>query len=94
MPSKSRRGKGKYSFQGKKKGRPSHLTTPAQQSAVAQVSEPTVQSKESVPVASVPSSAAKQAAFHYPQISAELRTIGILAVVMVGILVVLYFVLP
>lgn len=95
MPGKSRHGKGKYSFQGKKKkGRPGHFPVSAQRPVVAQVHEPVSTPQESIPAAvSVPAAEAKQAKLRYPQMASELRMIGILAVVMVVILVVLYFAL-
>ena len=94
MPDKSRRERVKYSAQGKKKkGRPSRPTTLAQQPAVAQTHEPASSPKVPVAPASVPTPMAKPAAVHYPYIAAELRTIGILAGIMLIVLVVLALVL-
>ena len=94
MPGKSRRRKGKYSFQSKrKKGRPGHPAVIAQQPAVAQTDEPVSSPKVPVPSASVPTLMAKTAAVRYPYIATELRNIGILAGIMLIILVVLALVL-
>lgn len=94
MPSKSRHSRRKYSIQSKrKKGRPSHPTLLTQQSAVAQTHEPAPPPKVSVPSASVPTPMAKPAAARYPYIAAELRTIAILAGIMLIILTVLALVL-
>jgi len=94
MPSKSRHRKGKYSTQSKrKKGRLSHPTVAAQQQAVAQAhEEPAPRSNVPAPPASVPTSMVKQAAVRHPYIARELRTIGILAVIMLVILIVLAFI--
>jgi len=94
MPGKSRRRRGKYSFQGKKKkGRPSRPTILTQQPAVAQTAEPVSSPSVSVPSASVPTPMAKPAAVQYPYIATELRTIGILAGIMLIVLIVLALVL-
>ena len=94
MPDKSRRGRGKYPIQSKKKkGRLSRPTMLAQQPAVAQTNEPVSSPKRSVPSASVPAPRAKPAAVRYPYIATELRTIGILAGIMLLVLTVLFLVL-
>ena len=90
MPGKSRRRGGKYSPQSKKgKGRSSRPAVLAQQPAVAQTHEPVSSPDASVPSAGVPTPMAKPAAVRYPYIATELRTIGILAGVMLIVLVVL-----
>ncbi len=95
MPGKSRRGRGKYSPQSKKrKGRPSRPSVLAQQPAVTQTHEPVSSPDASVPSAGVPTPMAKPAAVRYPYIATELWTIGILAGVMLIVLVVLARVLP
>jgi len=94
MPGKSRRRRGKYSGQTKKKeGRPSRPTSVSQQPAVAQT-------QQSIPYAEVPSHPAggpapttKLAVGRYPYIATELVTIGILAGIMLVILAVLASVL-
>ena len=94
MPGKSRHRRGKYSIQSKKKkGKPSRLTMLAQQQAVAQTHEPVSSPIVSVPLVSVPAPVAKLAAIRYPYIATELRTIGILAGIMLIVLVVLALVL-
>jgi len=90
MPGKSRSRRGKYSPQSKKKkSRPSRPTIPAQQPAVAQTHEPVSSPKVSVPSASVPTPMAKPVAVWHPHIATELRTIGIIAGIMLIVLVVL-----
>jgi len=90
MPGKSRRKRGKYSSPSKKKksrvGRPAAV---AQQPAVAQ----THQSVSSPSVSAPPAPVTKPAAVHYPYIATELRTIGILAGIMLIVLTVLALVL-
>ena len=92
MPGKSRRKRGKYSIQSKKKGRPSRPRLPAQQPAVAQTREPVSSPDMSAPSASAAAPTAKPIAVRYPYIATELRTIGILAGIMLIILIVLAFV--
>ena len=92
MPGKSRRKKGKYSFQTKiKKRRPSHPATLTQQPAIIPTHEAVPSPKVSVPSAKVPAPMTKLA--EYPYIATELRTIAILAVIMLIALVVLALVL-
>ncbi|MFC1933025.1 hypothetical protein ACFLXU_05300 [Chloroflexota bacterium] len=89
MPGKSRR-KRKYSIQSKK--RKSGLDRPtvlAQQPAVAPTHEPVSSPDVSVSSAKVPAPMAKPATVQYPYIATELRTIGILAVIMLIVLIVL-----
>jgi len=94
MPGKSRRGRGKYSIQSrKKKGRPRRPAMLAQQPAAVLTSEPVSSPKVSVPSASVPTPMAKPSLVWYPYIATELRTIAILAGIMLTILVVLALVL-
>ena len=94
MPGKSRRRRGKHSFQSKKKkGRPYRPAIVAQQPAVAQTHEPVSSPSVPLPSASVPSPVVKPAAIWYPYIATELRTIGILAGIMLIVLVVLALVL-
>ncbi len=94
MPGKSRRRRGKYSTQSKrKKGTLSRPTVVVQQQAVAQAHEPAPLPNMSASPAGVPTPMAKQAAIRYPYIATELWTIGILAVIMLIILVVLALVL-
>ncbi|MFC1939536.1 hypothetical protein ACFLXO_02480 [Chloroflexota bacterium] len=90
MPGKTRRKKGKHSAQGKRKVDGSRqAVTLSQQPAAAKGNEPVSSTKMSPPSASVPAPAAKPQGVRYPYISAELRTISILAVIMLVILVVL-----
>ncbi len=94
MPGKSRSRKGKYSAQGKKKkGRTGRPTMLAQQPATAQTHESVSSPKVPVAPVSVPTPMVKPAAISYPYVAAELRTIGILAGIMLIVLVVLALVL-
>ena len=94
MPGKSRHRRGKYSVQSKKKkSRPNRPTTLAQQPVVAQSDEPVSSSVVPVPSASVPTPMAKPATVGHLYIATELRTISILAGIMLVILVVLALVL-
>ena len=94
MPGKSRRGRGKRLPLSKKRKSRRHFLAPvAQQQAVAQTYEPVSRPSGSAPLASVPIPMAKLAAVRYPHIVTELRTIGILAGIMLIILAVLALVL-
>jgi len=94
MPGKSRHGKGKHSFRSKKKKDGlSHRAMLAQQPAVAQTHEPVSSPSVSAPSVSVPTPMAKPAAVRYPYIATELRTIVILAAIMLIVLAVLASVL-
>ncbi len=90
MSGKTRRKRGKHSAQSKRKiDRSNHPTALPQQPAVAKINEPVSPIKIPLPSASVPAPMAKPQAVRSPYISAELRTIGILAVIMLVILIVL-----
>ncbi len=94
MSDKSRHSRGKHSAQSKKKKSKSiHPTTLAQQPAVTQTHESVSPAKVPVTPVSVPTPVAKPATVSYPHVAAELRTIGILATIMLIILVVLASVL-
>ncbi len=94
MTGKSRRGKGKYSIQSKKKkGRSRRPPMLAQQPAAAQTPEPASSPKVPVPSTRVSAPMAKSALVRYPYIATELRTSVILAGLMLIVLVVLALVL-
>jgi len=94
MSGKSRSRKGKYSAQNKKgKGSPSLPTRLAQSSAAAQTHESGSSSGIPVAPARVPISMAKPVAISHPYVAAELRTIAILAGIIIIVLVVLALVL-
>ena len=93
MPSKSRRKRDKHSIQSKKKGGPSRLSVPAQQPAATQTHEPVSSPDVSAPSIRVAVPKTKPIAVRYPYIATELRTIGILAGIMLVVLVVLALVL-
>jgi hypothetical protein len=86
MPSKSRRRRGKYSApRGKKKGIISRPPATVQQQTVTQA-------KKAVPVVHPPTSTIKPAILQHTNVATELRTIAILAGIMLIILIVLAFV--
>ena len=93
MPGKSRR-RGQYSIQSKK--RRGKLSRPAiaEQPAVAQNHKPIARPNTSVPSASAPTPMVKLSDIRYPYIATELRTIGIMAGLMLAVLVMLALVLP
>ena len=88
MSGKSRHGKGKRFFQSKKsKSRRSPQAIVAQRQPIPQTHETVA------PSVSAPTPMPTQTATRYPYILTELRTIGILAGIMLAILVVLAVVL-
>jgi len=90
MPSKSRRHRGKQPVQSKrKKGRPSRPTTPLQPPVEARVEKPVASPEVKVPSVITPAPVTRPAVISYPYVTAELRTIGILAGVMLIVLIVL-----
>ncbi len=94
MPGKSRHGRGKYlPKSGKKKGKHDRSAMLVQSPAVTQNHEPVPSPDVSVPSARVPTPVVKPAVGQYPYIAAELRTIGILAIIMLIVLTVLALVL-
>ena len=94
MPGKSQRGRRKYSIQGKKKkGGLSRPTVLTQQPALVQTAEPVSGPNKSASSASMPIPTPKVAVVQYPHVATELRTIGILAGVILAILAILALVL-
>ena len=94
MSGKSQRSKGKHSFQSrKKKDKLKHLATVTQQPVANRVHEPVSSPEVSVPSVNLPARTEKIAAVRYPSIAIELRTIGILAGIMLTGLVVLALIL-
>ena len=94
MPSKSRHGRRKHSFQGKKKkGRRSPPGVVAQRQVVTETHKPVAPPKVAAPSASAPAQMPTLTAVRYPYILTELRRIGILAGIVLAILVVLALVL-
>ena len=90
MSGKSRRSRGKHSFQSrKKKGRLASSTITAQQPAITKAHEPVAPSKVAAPAASMPTSKPAPTVVRYPFIATELRRIGILAGIVLVILVVI-----
>ena len=93
MPSKSKRKRGKHQPSKKGKSRQRFAATTTPQAAVTATLEPVAPAEVSVPSESVPTPVAKPPVTRYPYIATELRTIGILAGIMLIILVVLFFTL-
>ena len=93
MHGKSRHGRGKRLPQSKKRKSKRHFLATVAQQAVAQTQVPVSRPKVSAPSASVPTPMAKLAAVRYPHVATELRTIGILAGIMLIILIILALVL-
>ena len=90
MPGKSRRGKGKRLPQSKKRKTRQRFSPPVvQHQAVAQTREPVSRPGVSALSVSVPTPVAKLAVARYPHIATELRTIVILAGIVLIILIVL-----
>jgi len=95
MPGKSKQKRGKrHQAHGKKGKSRRHFEAPVvQQSAVTETGEHVSQPGTPAPSVSTPGPLAKPTAFRYPYMATELRTIGILAGVIITILIVLSFVL-
>ena len=94
MPSKSRRHRGKYSVQSKKKeGRPSRPASLVQRPVATHAEELVSSTEVTAPAVSAPAPVAKPTGLSYPYIVGELRTIGIVAGIMLIVLVVLALVL-
>jgi len=94
MLGKSRHGRRKRSFQGKKKkGRRSPPGVVVQRQADIQIDKPVAPPRVVTPSASAPTPMPVLTTVRYPYILTELRRIGILAGMMLAILVVLALVL-
>ena len=93
MPGKSKRKKGKHHPSKKGKSRQRFAATTPQQAAITETLESVAPAKVSAPSESVPTPVAKPPITRYPYIATELRTIGILAGIVLIILVVLVFTL-
>ena len=96
MAGKSKRKRGKHVPVKKGKSKQRSMATVTQQSAVAAAPEavPRQEAPITVPKPSTPLPAAQNASPRYTYITDELRTIGILAGIMLIILVILFYVLP
>ncbi len=94
MPGKSRHRRGRHSVPStKKKGRSSRPSLLARPPIVTETHEPPSTPDVSLPSVSVPAPTVKPAAFRYPYMATELRTIGILAAIMLIVLAALAVVL-
>jgi len=94
MTGKSKHKRGKHRPQSRKRGTRQHFAaTTTQQPAVTEARESIPHPDVPTPLASVPTRLTKPIATRYPHIATELRTIGILAGIMLIILVVLSLIL-
>ena len=94
MPGKSRHKKGKYHPQSRKGKSRHHVAAATQQPAVPEPRESVGRPAVPAPSPGAPTAPARRTAVRYPYIATELRTIGVLAGIMLVILVVLFLVLP
>lgn len=93
MPGKSRRRRGKPSYRSKERiGRPEQPVAPAREPSAAKTVAPVASPHVSVKPVRAPASTAKSV-FQHTHIATELKTIGILAGIMLVILVGLALVL-
>jgi len=94
MPDRPRHKRGKHIVQSKKrKDRLSHPTPLASKAGAVQTEEAISPPAARSPSTNAPTPMPEPAVIRYPYISAELRTIGILAVIMLILLIVLASVL-
>ncbi len=94
MPGKTRRKRAKLSGQSKKKrARQNQLAAAARQPVATQAQKPVPPSDISVSPVTEPAPTVKVSVIRHPFIVSELRTIGILAAVMLVVLIVLGLVL-
>jgi len=93
MPGKSRRKRSKEAQRRKIDVR-QRPTTAAQMPVTPQPGESVAQPEASPPPVIVPRQTTTTQTIRHPYIASELRTIGILAGIMVIVLVILYFALP
>ncbi len=95
MPGKSGRKRGKYSQPApKKKSRPIRPAVTAEQATVAQEQQPVDHPRVPVPKVEVPVATTKPIAVEHPFVATELRTIGVLAAIMLTVLVLLSIFMP
>ena len=92
MPGKSRRKRGKHVQPGKTRSR-QHTGPAAQVKAASRTPEPVFRNTAAPRDTAVTRPSASPGVIQHPYITSELRTIGILAALMITILFVLYIVL-
>ncbi len=92
MPGKSRRKRGKHIQASKTRSR-QHAGPAAQVQATSKTPEPVFRNTAAPRDASVTRPSASPGVIQHPYITSELRTIGVLTVIMIIILFVLYIVL-
>jgi hypothetical protein len=92
MPRKSRKRRGKYAYQDKKRTQAPAVTT-TESPVAAHTDKPATPPPETAPPVSVPTPAPTPIVARYPYIGGELRRIGILAGIMIAVLVILSLVL-
>ena len=94
MPGKPKHGKGKYSFQSKKKkAKPGPASRIAQQPVTIQTEESAPQPSAPTPSIHTPPAMVIPTAARYPFIAIELRTIGVVAGIMLAVLILLAVIL-
>jgi hypothetical protein len=95
MPSKSRRKRGKHSFQGKKrKGKLTPAAIATGSLVASEIHAPDTPPPASVPQVSAPAPKTAPATSAYPYVTSELKRIGIIAAIMLAVLITLSQVLP
>lgn len=95
MPSKSRRKRGKHSFQGKKrKGKLTPAPIASEAPVASQTHTPAAPSPVSASPVSAPAPKTVPATSGYPYVASELKRIGIIAAIMLAVLITLSQVLP
>jgi hypothetical protein len=95
MPSKSRRKRGKHSFQGKKrKGKLTPAPMATEAPLAGQTNMPAAPPPVSAPSVSAPVPKTAPAISGYPNVAGELKRIGIIAAIMLVALAILSRVLP
>ncbi len=95
MSSKSRRKRGKHSFQDKKrKGKLTSASIATEAHVVTEPHAPATSPPASAPQVSTPAPKIAPATSEYPYVASELKRIGILAAIMLAVLITLSQVLP
>ena len=95
MPSKSRRKRGKHSFQVKKrKGKLTPAPIATEAPVAGQTRVPAAPPPARAPSVSAPAPKTAPATAGYPYVASELKRIGIIAAIMLAVLITLSQVLP
>jgi hypothetical protein len=90
MPSKSRRKRGKHSFQAKKrKGKLTPVPKTVEQPVTSQTATSATHAPVTPPPAGAPVVASTPAVARYPYVTSELKRIGIIVAIIIAVLVIL-----